>query len=253
MEIWHETAGDGPPVLLLHAGVCDGRMWDPQWATWADSHRLVRCDLRGFGRTPLPAEPFAHAADVAELLGALDLGPVAVVGASFGGLVALDLALAHPELVSRLVLIGAPLPGYDWSQEFREFAAAEDAALAAGRIDDAVEVNLRMWVGGADPEVRRRVGEMQGRAFELQLAAGDEAEDELLIPDLPERLGDVGVPALIVAGEHDVADMQAIADRLAAVIPGAERATIPGAGHLPSLERPAEFDRLALPFIAPWA
>src|SRR3954451_10727733 len=85
MELWHEIAGDGPPVLLIHAGICDSRMWEPQWRTFPKAHRTVRCDLRGFGRTPFLAEPFAHARDVVELLERLDLGPAALVAVSYGG------------------------------------------------------------------------------------------------------------------------------------------------------------------------
>jgi pimeloyl-ACP methyl ester carboxylesterase len=257
LELWHETAGAGPPVLLVHAGVCDSGMWTPQWESFPRTHRTVRCDLRGFGRTPIPPEPYSSAADVAELLEALSLGPVAVVGASLGGLVALDLALSRPELVSSLVIADAPLPDHEWSAAFRGFAAAEDAALEDGRLDDAVEVNLRMWVDGAgrepadvDPEVRRRVSEMQRRAFELQVPVADAADDELLTEDLGERLGEVAVPTLVVTGELDVEDMQRIADRLAAEIPSARRRRIAGAAHLPSLERPERFDPLVLGFMS---
>jgi 3-oxoadipate enol-lactonase len=256
LELWHETAGAGPPVLLVHAGVCDSGMWAPQWRSFPPAHRTVRCDLRGFGRTPIPPEPYSHAADLAELVERLDLGPVAVVGASFGGLVALDLALAHPGHVSRLVLIGPPLPDHDWSAAFREFAAAEDAALETGRIDDAVEVNLAMWVDGpgrspadVDPELRRQVAGMQRLAFELQLPVADLADDELLTEDPGARLGELAAPTLVVTGDLDVPDMQAIADRLVAEIPGGRRERIAGAAHLPSLEQPAVFDALALEFL----
>ncbi len=249
MELWHEIAGEGPPVLLVHAGVCDSGMWDPQWASFPRAHRTVRCDLRGFGRTAIPPEPYSHAADLAELIDGLELAPVAVVGASFGGLVALDLTLSRPELVSRLVVADPPLLEHDWSAAFREFAAAEDEALEEGRVDDAVEVNLKMWVGDVAPELRARVGEMQRRAFQLQLPAPEEADDELLTPDLAARLVDVAAPALVITGENDIVDMQAIADRLAGEIPDARRARIAGAAHLPSLERPDEFDALVLGFL----
>ncbi len=256
MTLWHETAGEGPPVLLVHAGICDARMWEPQWDALASGHRVVRCDLRGFGRTPIPPQLFSPAADLAELLELLDLGPAAVVGASYGGLVALDLALARPELVSRLVLADVPLPGWDWSAPMRELGAIEEQALAGGDLDQAVEANLRLWVDGprgpgeVDGELRRLVGEMQRRAFELQVAAGDEADDELLTADVPGRLGELAAPALVVTGELDLADMQAIADHLVARFPDARRARIPGAAHLPSLERPAEFNCLVLGFLA---
>ncbi len=257
MRLAHEIAGDGPPVVLIHEGICDRRMWEPQWETFPPAHRTLRLDLRGFGESPIPPEPFSHAADVAELVESLGVGPAAVVGVSFGGLVALDLTLARPELVSSLVLVASALNDHEFSAEMQSFDRAEHEALERGDLDAAVELNLRMWVDGphrdpgeVDPELRRRVGEMQRRAFELQLEASETARDELLSPDLGRRLGEIAVPALVLVGELDCADMHAIASRLEAEIPGARGARIAATAHVPSIERPREFDRLLLDFLA---
>jgi pimeloyl-ACP methyl ester carboxylesterase len=244
-------------VLLVHAGICDARMWEPQWATFPRSHRTIRCDLRGFGEMPMPTAPFSNARDLADLIESLDAGPAAVVGVSMGALAALDLTLGRPDLVSALVVVGATLPDHDWSAELDEFDAAELAAFEAGDLDAAVELNLRMWVDGprrrpgeVDPEVRAKVGEMQRRAFELQLDVDDDIVDEPLTPDLVDRLGEIGVPALVAVGELDCDDMHAIAERLAAEIPGARHERLPSVAHVPSMERPAEFDELVLGFLS---
>ena len=257
MDLWHETHGAGASIFLIHAGVCDSRMWEPQWQALAQDHLAVRCDLRGFGRTPIAAEPYSHARDVVELLDQLKLGPYSLVGASLGGRVALEVALARPELVERLVLVGASLPGHPWSDRVRSFGDEEEAALARGDIEAAVEANLRMWVDGpdrrpeeVDPAVRRLVGEMQRRAFELQVPVWEQAEEELLVSDVGDRFVEVRVPTLVVVGEKDVSDIQVIAQRLASGIHGAGMATIRGAAHLPSLERPHDFDRLVTPFLS---
>ena len=257
MELWHERAGSGPPVVLVHAGICDSGMWDPQWETFPARHETIRCDLRGFGRTEIPPEPFSHGADLAELLERLGAGPVTLVGASFGGLVCLDVAVSRPELVERLVLCGAPLAGHEWSAPIREFFAAEEEALGSDDLDDAVELNLRTWVDGPrrGPDVvlaslRERVGEMQRHAFEQQLPVWELADDDLLTSDLDRRLGDVRAPTLVLAGAEDVEDIGEIAARLATEVPEARRETIADAAHLPSLERPEEFDRLVLGFLA---
>ena len=232
-------------------------MWEPQWATFPPRHRTVRCDLRGFGRTPILPEPYSNASDLIELLERLELGRTALVGISLGGRVALEVAIARPELVSALVVVGSPLPGHDWSETVRRFGDEEDEALERGDLDAAVEANLRMWVDGprrgpneVNPGLRRRVGEMQRRAFELQLPVWETADEELLLPDLDERLGEIAVPALIMVGELDVADMREIAGLLADRIPDAQRVEIAATAHVPSLERPAEFDRLVLGFLA---
>ena len=110
-----EAAGNGDAVVLVHAGICDSRMWEPQWAPYAARFRVVRYDLRGFGRSPLEPGRYSDGADLVALLE--ENGPASVVGVSVGGRIALEAALARPELVERLVLVGAGLPDHDWSEE----------------------------------------------------------------------------------------------------------------------------------------
>ncbi len=132
MELWHESAGDGPPILLLHAGVCDARMWERQMSSLADRHHVIRADLRGFGRSPFPPEKFSFAGDVVELIERFEVGPVLLLGASMSGRVALEVAVARPDLVEALILANAALPGWPWSEPFRAFEAEEEAALERG-------------------------------------------------------------------------------------------------------------------------
>src|SRR3972149_5148331 len=103
VELAYEEAGSGPPLLLIHAGIADRRMWDDTQGAFADRYRVIRPDLRGYGETPLPDGTYAHWRDAAALLRALDAAPAHVVGVSNGGSAALDLALEAPELVDRLV------------------------------------------------------------------------------------------------------------------------------------------------------
>src|SRR4051794_15693380 len=130
MALHHEITGAGPTVVFIHEGIADSRMWDPQWASFAARYRLVRCDLAGFGQTPVGALPLAHARDVLDLLDGLGISSAGVVGASLGGRVALELAVARPDLVQALVLEDAALPGIDWSEAVRAGWAAEDDAVA---------------------------------------------------------------------------------------------------------------------------
>jgi 3-oxoadipate enol-lactonase len=255
VKLYAEVAGEGPAVALVHEGICDSRMWDTQWEPWSREFRLLRADLRGFGRSPLSPSPFAHARDLIATLQEHGLERVALVGVSLGGRVALEVALARPELVSALVLVAPGLPGHEWTQALRDAWAEEEAAFEAGDLDAAVEASLRTWVDGpgrrpedVEPAVRSRVAEMQRRAYELG-AAVEEDEEELLVEDLAQRLGEIRVPTLVLVGEEDQPDMHRIAERLAREIPGARRATIAGTAHVPSMERPREFDELVLPFL----
>jgi pimeloyl-ACP methyl ester carboxylesterase len=256
VAIYAEVAGEGPALVLVHAGICDSRMWDPQWETFGRDHRLVRLDLRGFGRSPLEAGSFSNARDVIEVLEAQGVERATLVGNSLGGRVVLEVALARPGLVDALVLVAPALPGHDWSQELQAAWGEEEAALEAGDLAEAVEVNLRTWVDGprrepedVDAAVRERVAKMQLRAFELQVPVGDDADEELLVPDLADRLSEVKAPTLVLVGDEDQPDMQAIAERLEREIPGSRRQTIASTAHVPSMERPRQFDQLVLGFL----
>ncbi len=241
-----EHAGAGPTVVLIHAGGTDSRMWDPQWAAWQTRFALTRLDLRGFGRSGPALGSFSHAADVVGVLDAASIERALLVGASFGGLVALDLAAAHPERVAGLVLADPPLPGTAWSAEMRGFFAAEEEALEAGDLEVATEVNVEFWLPAASEQVRAAIREQQLNTFRLQT---DEPDDSLLTEDLRGALPTLDVSTLVVTGEHDKSDFQAIADLLASTLPDARRAVVDGAGHLPSLERPEGFDAIVLPFL----
>lgn len=243
-------------MVLIHAGICDSRMWDPQWETFRPSHRVLRYDMRGFGRSPVGPGSYSNAGDLIDLLEQQGVAKASLVGVSMGGRVALEVAIARPELVDALVLVGAGFPGHDWSAEMNAADEAEMAALKRGDLDAAVEVTLRTWVDGprrrpedVDSDVRARVAEMQRRAYELQLPVWETAEEEPLVSDLSERVGEVDAPTLVLVGEEDVRDMHEIAGRLERELPNARRASIANTAHVPSMERPREFDQLVLPFL----
>ncbi len=253
-----ERAGDGPPVVLLHEGIGDSRMWEPQWKSYADRFRVVRFDMRGFGQSPPAVGTFSLAGDVVELLDELALGPVALVGMSLGGAVAMETTIARPDLVSKLVVVGPGLRGFEMSDETKQGWADEEAALEGGDDDEAVEINLRMWVDGpsrspdqVDPEMRRKIGEMQRRIIDIWRDAGSEDGDhQPLAEDWRERLAEISVPTLILVGELDRPEMHAIAELLEAEIPNTRRETIVGAAHVPNMEQPEAFDRLVLDFLS---
>ena len=222
-------------------------MWAPILPTLAASHRVVAPDLRGFGGTPQPGEAYADADDVAHLLDELGIERAAVVGSSFGGRVALELATRHPERVDSLVLLCTAYRGLEVNDPvLLAFGEREDELLEARDVDGAVALNLDLWVvPGVPPEVRDDVARMQRRAFEVQLAA-----DALDPGPRPERVDvdptSVTAPTLVVSGALDVAHHREIARLLAREIPGAELVELDWAGHLPSIERPEETAALLL-------
>jgi 3-oxoadipate enol-lactonase len=248
------TRGIVSTVLLLHAGIADSRMWQPQVEVLqAVGYRVLSPDLRGFGQRVLKPEPFSHVRDVEGLLD----GPGAVVGNSLGGRVALELAVLRPELVERLVVIAPGLPGWDWSAETRAGWAAEDAAYEQGDFDAAAEASLRLWVDGpgrspqaVDPTMRSAVREMMLRSYEMQQHGGDGAREEAIVdPPVNDRLGEIRCPTLVIVGDEDVTDMRGIAAHVADSVSGARLVHVPEAAHLPSLERADEVNALLLAFL----
>ena len=233
--------------LLLHAGIADKRMWAPQVvALETAGHRVVAPDLPGFGDAALSPGTVDYVAFAA---GQLD-GPAAVVGCSFGGRVALGLTVARPELVDRLVLVGAGLGDWDWSDEAQAGFAEEEEAVERGDLAAAAAQQARMWLANdAEPDVRELTEAMTLRSYEQQLPLEDRVEASWPEPAAETRLAEIAVPTLVVVGSEDVADIHLMARKLAAEIPGARTETIEGAGHLPSLERPDELNRLLLEFL----
>jgi pimeloyl-ACP methyl ester carboxylesterase len=224
-------------VVLLHSALGDSRLWKRQVAALEREHHVLAPDLPGWGQSPLPTEPFSLVEVTAELL------PAVLVGNSFGGTLALRTALAHPKQVERLVLIGAGLPAWDWTEEMRGYFDTEEQAVDAGDLDAATEVNMEFWV---KPEHRDEVRPQQRRALELQTA---HEEPELVWPDMG-SLSKLEQPTLVVVGSDDHADFHAIAEHLANGIAHADLAIVPGAGHLVGIDQPEELNALLLEFLS---
>jgi len=219
-------------------------MWDPQVPALARAgFRVVRCDLRGYGDTPPPSEPWNDADDVAALLDELDAPRVAVVGASGGGRVALELAARAPERVTRLVLLCTAAPGMEPGPGLRAVWEREEELYEAGDIDGLTDLMVHTFVGpAATDDTRAAVGAMQRHNLEIQMAVADEPEPLRAEVDLTA----ITAPALLVTGAHDLPDFHRVATGLAATLPGAQHVHLDWAGHLPSLERPADIDALLL-------
>jgi 3-oxoadipate enol-lactonase len=251
-RIAYDVAGSGPPVLLLHAGIGDRRMWDDQIATFAEHFTVVRFDARGFGETRKPDAPFAPYADAIALLDHLGFSRAHFIGVSMGSQSAIEAAIAAPERVSALVAVAART-GMPVSPALRAGWDRVNELYEAGDTAGAVENELRMWVDGpdrgvdaVDPEMRERVRDMNAALF----ARDDDAGEEIpLDPPAAERLAEISAPTLILHGDKDVMDVRLAAGHLAATIPGARLAIIPDAAHLPQMERPELFNEIVLGFL----
>lgn len=256
-ELHHETGGEGEPVFLLHPGFADSRIWDPQWPSYVQRFRVVRCDLRGFGRSLIRSLPVTYALDVTALLDRLAIGPAVLVGCSLGGRVALELALARPDLVRALVLVGvATSEALAAAPEMAAYSEALMDAIGNRDLDAAVEVSVRTWVDGphrkpeeVDRNVRAKVAQMQREAFISTRDFATRWREQTLVTGLAERVSELTVPTLVVVGQLDMGFVRDQGRMFADLIPGAAFEIIDGAAHAPNIERPKAFDDVVIPFL----
>ncbi|HLI82225.1 MAG TPA: alpha/beta fold hydrolase [Candidatus Binataceae bacterium] len=253
-KLYFEVCGEGPALVFIHAGVSDHRMWDPQVEAFASKFKVIRYDLRGFGKSTMPKESFALRDDLLAVLRHLGIDRAALVGCSMGGATAIDFTLEHPEMVTALVPVGAGVSGWnDWSEESGKLMAEMTSAVRAGDTDAAFEISARYWIDGpsrdasrVDPTYRERSRMLHRQNFSLELFQHNEVP---LNPPAIERLGEIKCPTMVVIGDSDAQDLRKVAQHLAAEISGATLMTIADGAHLPSLEHPMEFDRLLAQFL----
>jgi pimeloyl-ACP methyl ester carboxylesterase len=248
-----DAVGEGPTVVLLHAGIADRTMWREHLAPIADSgRRALALDLPGFGEAGLEPGPQSPWEDVLQTLKLLGGEPFALVGNSYGGAIALRVAAVAPAAVASLALISAPAPGDD-EEPSAELAAvweAEETALEAGDLGGAVEAIVDGWtLPEASEELRERIAAMQQRAFLLQQATPDADLSADPLEERLDRLAELQMPALCAAGTRDKPDFIEGARRMAETLPHGRLAKIPRAGHLAPLEQPRAFRRLVLGFL----
>jgi pimeloyl-ACP methyl ester carboxylesterase len=251
----HDVAGDGPAVILLHSSVCDRRMWDPQWQMLLDAgYRLVRCDFRGHGDSPAPAGPFNAAEDVRDLLDALQVPNAIVIGSSYGGRVAQEIAARWPSRVTALLLLCAATRLHPPTEAIMTFGAREQELLDAGDIEAAVALNVTTFLGpAASADTRAAVAAMQRSTFDIQMAADDAAQTRYSghARNCDFDLSAITARTVVVSGGLDVDYFRSTADHLAESIPGATRVDLAWAGHLPTLEDPVTMNPLILSWLHP--
>jgi pimeloyl-ACP methyl ester carboxylesterase len=250
-QLYMEAAGAGPALLLLHGFGLDSRMWDDQFEAFARQYRVIRYDLRGFGRSQPPVEePYSHADDLKALLKHLDLEQAHLLGLSLGGSIAVNATIAYPSMVNKLVLVDSALGGYRWSQSWNELIGPIWRRGRQGNVGES----RQLWM--AHPVFAPAMQQQQSR-LALQRMITDYSgwhwahrdPEQDLDPPAVERLEAIKATTLIVVGADDLPDFQAIAAMLQRDIPDARQISIPGAGHMTNMEKPALFNKYILDFL----
>jgi 3-oxoadipate enol-lactonase len=240
-DLHFEVNGRGVPVVVVHGYLLDARMWDEQVDALAGELRLVRYDVRGFGRSPRDdTTPYTHAQDLWSLLDHLEIPAALLVGSSMGGQIALEAALLRPERAAGLVLLDPVVDGVPWDEE----AAAGMSAVTDAFREGGAESARAAWLAHPlfrparrDPILARRLEEMVAGCPDSHWTAPDPHGRH---PETLRLLSTVLAPTHVVVGELDVPGFHAMADTVARSIPAARSTVLPGVGHMVGMESPDE-------------
>jgi 3-oxoadipate enol-lactonase len=250
VELYYEVKGEGQPLVLLHDGLLDSRVWDDQFVAFARRYRTIRYDRRGYGKSSVPDRPFSEVSDLHRLLRHLGTDEACLLGMSNGGKVALEFALERPQMVTALVLVGPSLGGYRPSEE-KQRRLSEMLSIARERgAEDGVEAMMEdpFYPPAKDkPAARERVRRIARENLPRLLCAPGLREEPY--PPTMENLSRIVAPTLVLVGERDDWDNRKIASIVAIRLPRSEKKVFAGCGHLVNLERPEEFYSVVADFL----
>lgn len=248
-QIYYEWAGTGDALVLLHGGGLDSRMWDEQFYTFATAFKVIRYDVPACGKSTAPTEPFSDAGILRDLLKHLDVSQAHVLGNSLGGKIALDFAVEFPDMLKSLILVAPGLSGYKLSPEYMQQIGMIFSVIEKGGALQGTEEWLKhphMIPAMENPAIKDRVRQMNLDNSHLWVQG---LPEQPINPPAAERLKDIVAPTLLIVGDRDVADMHAIADLIVESAARAEKTIIPEAGHIVSMEKPEEFNKVVLEFL----
>ena len=243
-RVWYQTCGAGPKAMvLIHDGSLHSATWDDVWPLFCKDFHVVRYDRRGYGRSPAATQPYSRTDDVVAVMRAAGMARAVVVGASAGGGIAVDFALAHPDAVDRLVLVGPSVSGLRYSQYFIRRVIENGRQFQQGDIEGAMRDG---WAFAPGHEAAVTKAAALLKANPQNLMHGDMAR---LVPSAKPLLSKIQAPTLVLVGDHDIADNEGEASAAEALIPNAYRIVVPDTGHLMYMEHPDVFARLVEQFV----
>jgi pimeloyl-ACP methyl ester carboxylesterase len=248
-KLYYESAGDGIPVVLSHAGFLDSRMFDEIWEPLARHYRVIRYDMRGFGKSDPVTGPVCRRDDLVRLLDHLGITQAHLVGSSVGGDISLDLSLEHPDRVRSLTLVDSTPSGFEMHGEPPRYLFEMFNAVQNGDVDRASELQIRIWIDGQfrepdqmDPGLRKKALEMNRIPVERKtFFIADSQPARPLTPPAVTRLETVDCPTLIITGSLENSEVLRAADEMANRIPSAKKVIMDGCAHVPSFEQPEVF------------
>lgn len=255
-RIHYETAGEGAPFVMIHAGVADHRQWNNEFKYFAQWYRTVRYDLRGYGQSEPVEGDFTHLGDLNALLDQLEIHePLILMGCSMGGGLAMDFALQDPARVKALIMVGSAPSGLELDVPSPAKFAEAEAAYNAGDLDLLCELETQIWFDGTNrtpeqvnPVMRKLAYDMNHNALTLEARKLGKRLPDASTPAAG-RLAELNIPVLVIVGEHDTPYILAAADVMAKQIPSAQKVTMSDAAHLPNMDHPEEFQNIVKTFL----
>lgn len=249
-RLYYEMMGEGHPLVLIHGGLLDSRMWDGQFKTYAANYKVIRYDIRGYGKSDLPRGKYSHVKDLFELLKFLEIDHAHIIGLSLGGTIAIHLALDHPEMISSMILAStAPVGFGSQDEELTKKTLTIYEVARNNRFEEAVELWLEHPVFRTiSPRFKPRIRKMIADNLKSWILPQDNMVWSS--PPAAERLSDIKASTLIVVGDQDVADIMKAGELLENKIGVAIQVVITGAGHHINIEKPKRFNEIVLDFLS---
>jgi pimeloyl-ACP methyl ester carboxylesterase len=255
-RIYYETAGEGLPFVMIHAGVADSRQWNNEFAFFAQDYRVLRYDTRGYGQSEPVDGEFSYMSDLTSLLDTLGFTePLVMMGCSMGGGLAMDFALKHPSRVRALIMVGSAPSRLELDVPTPPKFVEAEKAFEAGDLDRVAEIETQIWFDGigrapeqVDPAMRKLCYEMNRQALTYEVKGLGKRLPNAEIPAF-DRLNDLNIPVLIIVGAHDTPYILAASDYMAEKISSVRKVIIQDAAHLPNMDHPQEFREIVKTFL----
>jgi pimeloyl-ACP methyl ester carboxylesterase len=252
-QLYYQVGGSGDAVVLIHGNAGDHRHWNNQFEYLTSQYRVIRYDVRGYGKSSVPVlgSSYSDAADLAELLDYLDIDDAHIVGWSMGSGVAFDFATAYPERTESLVSVGPWINGYSSK-------AVNDLFVQMGAVSDAVAQGGA--VAGSNAFADLILGEsiFEESADEFMRNVGSEyswwaftnpSQSIAPEPSAASQLSELAIPVLVITSEHDLPVCREVGDLIDSTAPNSRQVILQSTGHLMHIERPDAFNAELLTFL----
>jgi 3-oxoadipate enol-lactonase len=253
-KFYYEEKGTGVPIIMVHGGYIDRRMWDEQFEYLSRNYKVVRYDVRNHGFTTSDSESFSNYEDLNNIMEKQKIDKAVIMGLSMGGSITIDFALAHPEKVIAIIPVSTGLSGFKGKDKaWQEFDKNLNDAYDKDGVNGAVECMLRAWTDGplrAPTQVNTQVREKVGMMLKYTL---DKIDFRLvpgkLTPPALDRLSEINVPVLTIHGDIDMQGIIDISEKIGKEVAGSKREVIKGAAHMVNMEYPDEFNKIVDKFL----